>query len=268
MNTLRRKIGWIALPCVLLFVLLYLLPFFITIGYSLLHNAFDMAFVGLDNYASVFSNRYFQLAVRNTLLVTGVLVIVTACLALGLAFFLQQNRSQRHVGLLLLLLLPMLVPSVSCVALWKNAFHTSAYATTLTCYTALVSLFAWKYTGASAVVLYVGLRDINPLLLDAAALDGAGSVHTYWRISLPCIRNHVTIMVMLLVMFALRIYKESYLLFGDYPSNDMYLLAHYMSNHFIKMHYQNVAVSSVSLASICLVLFILIHFIRNREERP
>lgn len=266
MNKLRQKMGWIGFPCFLLFTLLYLFPFLITFGYSLLNNAFEMTFVGFDNYATVFQNRYFQLAVKNTLLVTCVLVVVTALFALGLACFLQ-HRSRNRIGLLLLLLLPMLIPSVSCVALWKNVFHTSAYASTLTCYVALVSLFAWKYTGASAVLLYVGLRDVEPLLLDAAALDGAGAWRTYFHISLPCIRNHVSIMLMLLVMFSLRIYKESYLLFGDYPSNDMYLLAHYMSNHFIKMHYQNVAVSSVSLATICLLLFIIAHLGRGKEAR-
>lgn len=264
MKHFRRRIICFALPCAVLFMLLYVLPFFITVGYSVLNNAFDMDFVGIDNYASVLNNQYFQMALRNTLRVTCVLVSVTAAAALALGFFLQHRKGQ-GMGLLLLLILPMLVPSVSCAAIWREVFSTDSFAPTGTCYMALTSLFAWKYTGAAALLLYAGLRDVNPLLLDAAALDGAGTIRTYLQVSLPCIRNHMAIMLMLVLMFALRIYKESYLLFGLYPNDDMYLLAHYMSNHFIKMNYQNVAVSSVCLAVLGLLLAALTSLGRNRE---
>ncbi len=264
MKHLRRKISCVALPCVALFLLLYVLPFFITVGYSMLNNAFDMAFVGSANYISVFGNPYFRMALKNTVLVTATLVAVTAVAAVVLGFFLQHRRG-KSLGVPILLILPMLIPSVSCAAIWKNIFSTDAFASTATCYIALISLFAWKYTGAATLLLYAGLLDVNPLLLDAAALDGAGATRTYLQISLPCIRNHIVITLMLLLMFALRIYKESYLLFGLYPNDDMYLLAHYMSNHFIKMNYQNVAVSSVSLGTMGLLLTGLANLSRNRE---
>lgn len=264
MKHLRQKIVYIALPCVVLFILLYVLPFFITVGYSVLNNAFDMDYVGIDNYVSVFDNQYFQMALRNTIRVTCVLVVVSAIAALSLGFFLQ-HRKGKGMGLLILLVLPMLVPSVSCAAIWREVFKTDSFAPTGTCYIALTSLFAWKYTGVAALLLYAGLQDINPLLLDAAALDGAGTIRSYLQISLPCIRNHIAIMLMLVLMFALRIYKESYLLFGLYPNDDMYLIAHYMSNHFIKMNYQNVAVSSVCLAVMGLLLAGLASLGRNKE---
>ncbi len=251
MKHLRRKSLMAAIPCAAGFLLLYILPFFITVGYSLLNNAFDMAFVGLDNYAAVLRNRYFLLAVRNTLAVTAALVAVTFLGALLLGFFMQRRG---RIGMTVLLVLPMLVPSVSAAAIWRAVFDTGAFAPTGVCYAALVSLFAWKYTGASAVLLCSGLDRIDPLLLDAAAIDGAGAIRSYVLISLNCVRNHIAVMLMLIFMFALRIYKESYLLFGLYPGDDMYLLAHYMSNHFIKMNYQNVAVSSVSLAAMGLLM--------------
>ena len=94
MKHLRRKIVCIALPCVMLFILIYVLPFFITVGYSVLNNAFDMDYVGIDNYVSVFDNQYFQMALRNTIRVTCVLVIVTAIAALSLGFFLQHRKGK------------------------------------------------------------------------------------------------------------------------------------------------------------------------------
>ncbi len=265
MKRFRRNITWLALPWAALFMLLYVLPFLITIGYSVLDNAFDMQYVGGKNYMSAFGNRYFLMALKNTIAMTVVLLIVTTVLAVVVGFFLQQRKS--GMGQMVLLVLPMLIPSVSCAAIWREVFDTGAFASTFICYLALVSLFAWKYTGAAAVLLYTGLREVDPSIWDAAALDGAGRVRAYLSISLPCVRNHLSVMLMLILMFALRIYKESYLLFGLYPGDDMYLIAHYMSNHFIKMNYQNVAVSSVTLAGMALVLLLFAGLSSRREVR-
>lgn len=264
MKLLRRKLDMLGWPFFAAFVLLYLAPFLYTVWYALLNNAFEGRFVGLENFVAIGGNRYFQLAVRNTAIITLLLTGVTALAALALGFFLQEGQP-KGLSLLAVLVLPMLIPSVSAAALWKRLFDTGAFASASACYGALTTLFLWKYAGAAATLLYAGLRAVEPGILDAAALDGAGAIRSYVCISLPCIRGHVAVMLMLLTMFAFRIYKESYLLFGMYPSDEMYLLAHYMSNHFIKLNYQNVAVSSLCLAVFALLLFALAGSLRRKE---
>ena len=56
-------------------------------------------------------------------------------------------------------------------------------------------------------------------------------------------------------MFLLRVYKESYLLFGAYPSPDLYLLQHYMNHQYLKMNFQYVAAAAVLLTACALLLY-------------
>ena len=69
---------------------------------------------------------------------------------------------------------------------------------------------------------------------------------------------NISLALVVLLMFALRLYKESYLLFGEYPDESLYMIQHYMSNHFIRMNSQNVSVASVSFIAISLTLYYLL----------
>jgi len=103
-------------------------------------------------------------------------------------------------------------------------------------------------------------------ILDAAALDGAGEVRTYLRISLPCVQANIGLMLLVLLMYAFQLYKESYLLFGAYPCRNMYMIQHYISNHFNKLNFQNVAASAVSLTVLSLLLYMLAYPLAGRER--
>ena len=117
------------------------------------------------------------------------------------------------------------------------------------------------------MILGIGLEDIPKDILQAAALDGAGSVRTYWSICLPCILRHVALMALFFLMFAFRIYKECYLLFDMYPSESIYLIQHYMNNHFLKLNYQYVASSAISLSGISVLGYAVLYGIMRKGRR-
>ena len=230
------KLCLLGLPAALAFFALYIVPFAITGWYSLLSNSFSRQFVGLQNYARVLNNPNFRLAVKNTLIILLMTVGGASLLAGLLAYLLL--RARRRILALSILVLPLFIPSVSITTLWQAAFHTSAFSSTGSAYCALVSLYLWKYSGAGAALLYAGLRGVERDILDAAALDGAGEVRTYLRISLPCVQANIGLMLLVLLMYAFQLYKESYLLFGAYPCRNMYMIQHYISNHFNKLKFR------------------------------
>ena len=108
--------------------------------------------------------------------------------------------------------------------------------------------------------------ELGERIADAAALDGAGEVRTYLRISLPCVQANIGLMLLVLLMYAFQLYKESYLLFGAYPCRNMYMIQHYISNHFNKLNFQNVAASAVSLTVLSLLLYMLAYPLAGRER--
>ena len=97
-------------------------------------------------------------------------------------------------------------------------------------------------------------------------MDGAGPVKSYLQVCLPMLRREISLTLLLFLMFAFRIYKESYLLFGEYPSEKMYPIQHYMNNHFMKMNFQYVAVSAVSLATLSLATYALAYAVMRKKE--
>ena len=223
-------------PAVLAFLLIYIFPMGMTMVYSFLENSFSKAPVGFDNYVYVWGKPSFQQALQNTASLTAVL------------------------------LLPLLVPSGAITPLWQKLFDTSPFSSDARCYAAITSLFLWKYAGAGALILRSGLDGIAPDVLNAASMDGAGPVKSYLQVCLPMLRREISLTLLLFLMFAFRIYKESYLLFGEYPSEKMYLIQHYMNNQFMKMNFQYVAVSAVSLATLSLATYALAYAVMRKKE--
>ena len=52
-----------------------------------------------------------------------------------------------------------------------------------------------------------------------------------------------------------RVYKEAYLLFGEYPSEGVYLLQHYMSQQYMKLNYPYVSAAATVLMLLCAMLY-------------
>lgn len=254
MKPLKKKVLCIAIPLLILFSCLNIMPLYQTYQFSVSSNSFDMTFVGLANYIAVFNNHYFLLSLKNTLRITILLVFSTSLSVIVIPCFLRPWKNK--VLSFSFLVFPMLIPSVSAATIWKSIFDLNAFTSAVTCHIALLSLFIWKYSGICILILCSGLDRIDPEIFDAAVVDGLSNKMLYFRLSLPILRSYLVVIVMILCMYALHIYQESYLLFGLYPNNEMYTIVHYMNNHFLKYQYQNVAVAGIILLIFTLIIII------------
>lgn len=232
----------------------WLIPLGMTFWYAFQRNAFDLQFTGLDNFAYLMGNRYFQQGMGNLLLLGGGMILTSLLVALGIAPLLCAHPRLTSAGMAVLLL-PLLIPSISAVKLWQSVFDTSSFLAPASSVASLLTLFLWKYAGVGAVLLYTALKKIPQNILDAAALDGAGSIRTYLSVRLPIAGGQVAMVLIVLTMFMFRVYKESYLLFGLYPSEDVYMLQHYMNNQYLKMNLQYVTAAAVLLTLLALLLY-------------
>lgn len=236
------------------FCVCWLIPLCMTFWYAFQHNAFDLRFVGLDNFSYLLNNSYFQRGMSNLLLLGGGMIISALVAALVIAPLLCAHQRLSGVGFAILLL-PLLIPSISAVKLWQSVFDTSSFLAPASATASLLTLFLWKYTGVGAVLLCTSLKKIPQTILDAASLDGAGAIRTYLSIRLPIAGGQLAGVLIVLTMFMFRVYKESYLLFGMYPSEDVYMLQHYMNNQYLKMNLQYVTASAVILTVLALFLY-------------
>ena len=239
-NGFLKKVIWL-FPSLIGFFVFYLLPFLLSFYYALIESAFSGRFVGLANMAELLENPYFCRAMKNTLLFTAVSVpavmLLSAAAAILLLWFTRRIPLVRVA-----FFLPVLLPSAVIAAVWNGYLPQSVQAHP---FLSLLVLFLWKYSGLNIMLIFTALTGVDRDMLDAAQIDGAGGGRQIFFITLPNITPTLFFVLILSFVNSLKIYRESYLLYGNHPAECVYMLQNYLGNQFDKLNYQNIASAAV-----------------------
>ncbi|MDE6733250.1 MAG: sugar ABC transporter permease [Oscillospiraceae bacterium] len=227
------------LPSLLGTAVFFVIPFIRVVYYSLIKSQFKRDFVWFENYAETLQNKYFQLALKNSLLLILIAVPILMALALlislALSYGIKWVRKTRFA-----FVLPMVIPTASIVLIWRGVFAENT--TALPIYL----LFIWKNIGICVVLLTAAFASIEGSVLEAARLDGASGFVLHTRITIPMIAPTVLFTMLLSIVNSFKIFKESYLYYGtNYPPDHSYTLQYYMNNNFLKLDYQSLASAAV-----------------------
>ena len=259
------------------------LPFMDVIRRSFV-QAVSGRFCGLENYRIVLHNRAFLLAVKNTLRFLLVCLPLLLGLSLVLAFLLHAWQMAFHQKQRLLkaaYLVPMAIPAASLVLLWKLMFdkhgfvngilhlcgiHAVDWMNTGAAFFVLVFSYIWKNLGYTMVLWLAGLSSISPDLYEAAEMDGAGRMTQFFKITLPLIRPLIFTIVVLSFLNSFKVFREAYLVAGNYPQEDMYLLQHLFNNWFTDLSVDKMAAGSVLLALVITGFVLLLQKLWERDE--
>lgn len=217
----------------------FVVPYLRVLYYSLIDSQFKRNFVWFDNYIETLQNKYFQLALKNSLLIiliaVPILIVFALIISLALSYGIKWVRKTRFA-----FVLPMVIPTASIVLIWRGVFAESE--TVLPIYL----LFIWKNIGICIVLLTAAFTSIERSVFEAARLDGANSFILHTKITVPMIAPTVFFTVLLSIVNSFKIFKESYLYYGtNYPPDHSYTLQYYMNNNFLKLDYQSLATSAV-----------------------
>ena len=260
-----------------------LLPFMDVIRRSFV-QAVSGRFCGLENYRIVLHNRAFLLAVKNTLRFFLVCLPLLLGISLVLAFLLHAWQMAFHQKQRLLkaaYLVPMAIPAASLVLLWKLMFdkhgfvngilhlcgiHAIDWMNTGAAFFVLVFSYIWKNLGYTMVLWLAGLSSISPDLYEAAEMDGAGRMTQFFKITLPLIRPLIFTIVVLSFLNSFKVFREAYLVAGNYPQEDMYLLQHLFNNWFTDLSVDKMAAGSVLLALVITVFVLLLQKLWETNE--
>lgn len=241
-------------------------------------------FCGFENYRIVLHNRAFLLAVKNTLRFLLVCLPLLLGISLVLAFLLHAWQMAFHQKLRLLkaaYLVPMAIPAASLVLLWKLMFdkhgfvngmlhlcgiHAVNWMNTGAAFFVLVFSYIWKNLGYTMVLWLAGLSSISPDLYEAAEMDGAGRMTQFFKITLPLIRPLIFTIVVLSFLNSFKVFREAYLVAGNYPQEDMYLLQHLFNNWFTDLSVDKMAAGSVLLALVITVFVLLLQKLWETNE--
>lgn len=248
-----------------------LLPFLDVVRRSFL-QAVGNGFVGVENYRVVLTNGAFRLAVGNTVRFMLACLPLLMLLSLFLAVLVRKAaKIQRWVKTGFLL--PMAIPAASVAVFFKRAFDEKGWLGQLaglfgvkgqdwlasdSAFWILVACYIWKNLGYDMILWLAGLGTIPQEQYEAARVQGAGEWACFWYITLPQLKETIFVTGLLSFVNAFRVFREAYLLAGDYPHESIYMLQHLFNNWFVNLDIQKMTAAAVMLiafSGIILVLF-------------
>ncbi len=225
-----QKWGYLLVaPTIIGLLILNVYPFLQTIFLSFTNaKAFgDYDFVGLSNFATMFTSSEFWRATWNTILFCILTVPVGVGLALVIANLLN-SRIKGKVFFRAVYFLPMVVAPAAVAMVWKWMFN-SEYGIINTVFhihvdwitnpnliiitVAIVSI--WSALGYDAVLLLSGLQNISKSYYEAASLDGATKVQQFIHITLPMVSPTLFVVLIMRLMASLKIYDLIYMMVGE-----------------------------------------------------
>ncbi len=191
----------------------------------------EMEFVGLDQFRFLVEDSTFWLALRNTFAIWFMSTVPTLCLALVIAAML--NSTVRFTSVYRIAYFVPNITSLVAVAIFfgavfstnfglVNAFLQAVGLPTAEWLTdpfgmkiAVASVMTWQWTGYNAIIYLAGMQAIPSDIYEAAKVDGAGPVQTFFRITVPMLRPIILFTVIVSTVNGLQSFTESQVLFGS-----------------------------------------------------
>lgn len=277
LRKLKRTSGLFITPGFLGVLIFFLLPFLVIIYYSMVDNPINGEFVFLDNFLTIVKNNAFQRAVKNTLTFSFISVPLAVVLSLMLAIVLESKlpfRSQFRT----FFLSPMMVPVASIVLIWQVLFHyngavneilialggsridwlKSEYAQIV-----VVILFLWKNLGYNMILFMAALASIPRDILEVARLESATPLQTFWYIKIRYLSSSILFVTIMSLISSFKVFREVYLLTGDYPYDTIYMLQHYMNNKFERLDYQMLSAAAILMSLVMIVIIGIMFIVEN-----
>lgn len=274
-------------PSILVLVGVFIYPAIVLAWTSLLQVQGVVAeFVGLSNYAQMFTDPSFWDAVINTLTYSFGSLFISIFAGLGFALALNKVINQRIRGVYTtLLLLSWAVPLSVVGVTWRWLFNGqlgvvnqilmdlgilgSPYGFLANSTSAMVLVIladSWSRIPFVTIVLLAGLQSIPQSIYDAAKTDGATTFQTFKHVTLPYLRPSFFVAALITWMFAWRAFAIPYTTTRGGPGNATTMLSVYIQEFGINLFNYGLA-SAISIFLVGVTLIVAMIYVNIILER-
>jgi multiple sugar transport system permease protein len=204
-------------------------------------------FIGFGNFSALFSNSVITTSWLNTAVYAAIGVVLSVVFGTVIAVALRRRFRFRGI-ILALVILPWALPAVVEAVIWSwiynptfgvlnSALHSvhviGGYHLWLGLDRWLTIVLieivqVWQITPLSALIILASLQAIPQELYEAARVDGAGAVQSFFRISLPMIRPAVAVSTVEALVLSLNVFDQVYILNGIAPLGSSVMLQTYV----------------------------------------
>lgn len=274
-------------PSTVIFVIVILVPFLISIRYSLTNwngVSADADFVGLKNYISIFTGKSsflgafrftFIISVFNVIFINIIGIVMAALLTKKIpfqslfrsVFYLPNIIGGLILGFVWQFIFVRGLPVIG--SMLDIAFLSKPWlGTTATAYAAIVIVSVWQGMGYVMVIMIAALAGVPKELEEAARIDGAGEVSIFFKVKLPLCMPYITLCLFWTISQAFKMFDLNYSLTKGGPYGSTVSLALNIYNDAFANNKYGLATaeSLVFFVIILVITSIQMYFSRKKEE--
>lgn len=285
----NNKLAWLLLlPGLIIMLGLVFYPIVRTFEFSLyeynLTKPDSIFFTGFDNYFQVFNDSNFYIALKNTLLMSVFIIIISFFGSIFVALILNQHTKVTPI-LTAFAILPWTLPPLVNGIIWDFIFY-SGYGLinkiligigiidtpilwanqTWTVMLIVAIVVSWRVIPMCAIILLSHLQNIPQTYYEVSQVEGSGMIRTFFDITLPIIKSSLIIILMQITIAALNVFDEIVSLVGFTLGDQTLLIYNYM-NLFTYMNFGfGSAITYVIMVLSALIGVFYIASMTNQEE--
>lgn len=269
----------LVLPGLLLFVFAILAPICLSVYYGFTdYSGMGTAdFIGLANYKELLHDKAFAISLRNSLLLAIGFICIQHPLAMIVAAVLDKLGGKGENFFRCVYFIPNVISVAVIAYLWKFIYNPDFgllnniikafggkgdinWFGTDTAILSVLIVLIWHGFGWGMLIYYTGIKNIDPTLYEAAAIDGASQTQTFLRITLPLMKPVIQVNVTMAVISALKQMETVYLLTNGGPGNSTQFAANYLYQQAFKaFKYGYGNAIGVVFIIICLIVTVLLN---------
>ena len=206
----------------------------------------NVTFGGAANYLRILKDPTFKQCLFNTFFYLIIQVPVMLVLALALASMLN-NKHLRFKGLFrTAIFLPCATSLVSYAMIFRSMFANDGFINTVlrgfgmnpimwfanawTARAVIIIALIWRWTGYNMVFYLSGLQNIEYSVYEAAKIDGASPVQSFFKITVPLLKPTILLTTIMSTNGTLQLFDESLNLTNGGPGKSTMTLSHYIYN--------------------------------------
>jgi raffinose/stachyose/melibiose transport system permease protein len=282
------------IPGIVVFMVLIVVPFLINIAVSFTkwQGVGTPVWIGLANYQKALADATFWTSFKNNLALIVAMTIIPTIVGLFLAAFLFDYISRKFgTGLTSFfragLYVPQVIPVVVAAIAWRwilqpdwGAVNTLLKGVGLgslahnwlgdaaTAMPSIMVMMVWFQIGYPLVIFMAALQRVDPELYEAASLDGASWLQTFFYITIQLIRPEIYVVVLTTIIHALKVFPPVWLMTRGGPGTSTYVASYFSFRNFFEMSNVGYGATIATILTIIIVLITVAYLrVQTQQER-
>ncbi len=226
------------LPAIIFIVVFIFYPMFQSLSLSFFNwnGMGEKVFIGINNYIELFTkDRYFFTALKNTVIfsigATVGTIVIGFILAVLIDFKIRFWRTYRVI-FFITYVLSIVVVSL----LWLKVFDLNGIINNLfraihleelqrawfddpkTAMAIIIFVSIWQYSSFPMIFFLAGMQNISEDIYEAAKIDGASTMRRIISVTIPLLKNVLSIVIVLQVIYSFKVFDIVYVMTMGGPS--------------------------------------------------